>query len=185
MRGRVLTVALSLFAGLGACALPTPDFGRPCEDDDACDGDARCEEGACVPADFPGEGEGEPPTGETCGEAVPLGFNTLHTLTLVGMFDDVNTACGSNFNGVDAVFSIEMPADHDLRVLVDASFHVYAYATVGCDDVPLTGTCAADVLGDLDVRYSDPPDGTLFIVVEGFDAGDTGPFSVRVVVEPL
>lgn len=53
---RLLSALPLLLASLiGACELPTPPFGRPCDETAPCPDGYRCAEEACVPDELAGD----------------------------------------------------------------------------------------------------------------------------------
>ena len=131
-----------------------------------------------------GEGEGAGGPGEDCTNAIPLAFGAQVAGSTTGRFDDNSddTGCGpatAQSGSPDVVYAIDMPANQALHVVVDNDYFGFVKVLTSCLGPPITDGCQGTVLHHIDLVVPDPPDGPLFIMVDGFNADAHGTFTLR------
>ncbi len=126
MSSRLLMLAGGLASVVAACELSRAGFGRDCDDDDDCadtTGDALvCFEGTCLTEGTVIALRGAPPepTGETCGDAIPISLGVVVQGSTGAALNDHDALCGGNQSG-DLVYVVRLSEETNLIAELEPS----------------------------------------------------------------
>ena len=151
---------------LPACFAATETCGNGCDDD----GDGMIDEGCS-------------PTNETCGTALGYSIGTTVNGTTSGATNHHGASCGASSGSPDLAYSFVSSGVTTTRTTLrvdtvshDGTIHVHSASScsgpdeLGCNDD--AGTTRASELASV---Y---PQGTMYLVVDGFSTSNSGPFTL-------
>ncbi|MDQ3031798.1 MAG: hypothetical protein M3Y87_05225, partial [Myxococcota bacterium] len=152
----------------GPCRAAAETCGNACDDD----GDGAVDEGCAVA-----------PANDTCPTATPFVIGATITGTTAGATSDYGASCAAGSASPDVAYSFTSdgsPRSYRLRVDTmshDGSIHVHSASScasadeVACND-DSGGTRASEL------TLTNLPQGTYYVVVDGYSSGNAGPFTL-------
>jgi len=164
--------------GFSCCSGTT----RPCSIGN-CDGTETCD-GSC---EWGGCSLGAPPANDTCDSPTNLLSGGTFTGTTCVASNDYTAGCGNSAQSPDVVYQLDL--SQRSMVVVDTCtgttwntvVHLRGDGCAGGYEV----ACSNDACGEQSRIEVAVDAGTYYVIVDGFGTGNSGPFTLNVLVTPL
>jgi hypothetical protein len=122
--------------------------------------------------------------GDTCAD--PIIIDTVpysHTGDTTTMNHDYTPPCTSYHEGYDTVYSLTPTSTNTYIVTLTADFDSVLYAATDCSDIDRSVLACSDTGGsggDESITFTIGPGETAYIIVDGYDVDDFGPYTITV-----